>query len=326
MGINSALGSSALLPAGLGFRNVIINGGFDVWQRGTSATIPSTVGTAFQADRWSAYRGVGGSTQSRVSADLDGFQYALRLQRNSGDTSTSQIYVGTSMETSSATKLANKTVTVSFYARAGANYSAAANYIRLLVLTGTGTEANGVYAGYTNPNQVINTTAPTLTTSWQRFTYSAVMPSVVTQLCVQLSYVPSGTAGAADYVDITGVQLEQNYQPTPFEQRPIGIELYLCMRYFQKVTMPSMAVFSNSSATSGITTVNGYFIQPMRIAPAIANTTGTLLNISANTTSTQTVNIDSETTTKYRFYPNGTSLSVIYMLFGLPELEVSAEL
>ena len=37
-----------------------------------------------------------------------------------------------------------------------------------------------------------------------------------------------------NYWQITGVQLEANYQPTPFEQRPIGLELSLCQRYYEK--------------------------------------------------------------------------------------------
>jgi hypothetical protein len=40
----------------------------------------------------------------------------------------------------------------------------------------------------------------------------------------------AGTSGAT--WQITGVQLEQNLQPTPFEQRPIGVELALCQRYY----------------------------------------------------------------------------------------------
>jgi len=233
MGINSALGSSALLPAGLGFRNVIINGGFDVWQRGTSAAFTASASSSFLADRWSVYRGTTGAdaTQSRISAGLDGFQYALRMQRNSGTTGTNKMYIGTSLETSTATKLANKPVVLSFYARAGANYSSASNVLEVLLSSGTGTEANGVHVNFTGSTSVINTNA-TLTTSYQRFTYYGVMPATSSQLLVQLSFTPSGTAGAADYVDITGVQLEQNYQPTPFEQRPIGTELSLCQRYY----------------------------------------------------------------------------------------------
>jgi hypothetical protein len=74
----------------------------------------------------------------------------------------------------------------------------------------------------------------TLTTSWQRFSYSAVVGSSAVTLGTIFSYDPTGTAGAADNFEITGVQVEQNYQPTPFEQRPIGTELALCQRYFVK--------------------------------------------------------------------------------------------
>jgi len=41
-----------------------------------------------------------------------------------------------------------------------------------------------------------------------------------------------GTSGATWYV--TGVQLEQSSTATDFERRPIGTELALCQRYFQK--------------------------------------------------------------------------------------------
>jgi hypothetical protein len=47
MAISSALGSSALLPAGLGFRNVLINGDFKVWQRGTSTAFTATASTTY---------------------------------------------------------------------------------------------------------------------------------------------------------------------------------------------------------------------------------------------------------------------------------------
>ena len=280
MAISSVLGSSALLPAGLGFRNIVINGGFDVWQRGTTAAIPSSVGTSYLADRWSAYRPAVGSTQSRVTAGLDGFQYALRIQRDSGNTGTGVIYVNQSFETSTMVKLANKQVTLSFYARAGANYSSASSLFNARVVAGTGTEANIIFTGVTGSTEPVTTT-PTLTTSWQRFTATGLIPSGTNGGGVYFYFTPVGTAGANDYVDITGVQLEQNYQPTPFEQRPIGVELELCQRYFQ-ISDAAIAGY----ATGGLQPAS-YFktIVTMRTTPTITVVTAPTYTNSSGLTS-----------------------------------------
>jgi hypothetical protein len=58
----------------------------------------------------------------------------------------------------------------------------------------------------------------------------------------------AANSGATFY--LTGVQLEQNLQPTPFEQRPIGVELDLCFRYFQRMVDPAgSGVNSNGNAS-----------------------------------------------------------------------------
>ena len=267
MAISSALGSSALLPAGLGFRNLLINGEFRINQR-AYASASNLASGSYGFDRWK-------STFTNTTLTFTSAPQGQQVTINSGG-SIEQV-------------IERANITAGTY-----------------VLSWEGTATGRVYNTAATP---------------PAYAASPIIVTLDGLANVEVEFTASGGTQT-----LWKQQLEQNRQPTPFEQRPIGIELYLCMRYFQKVTMPSMAVFSNTSATSGVTTVNGYFIQPMRIAPAIANTTGTLVNISANTSSTQTVNIDSETTTKYRFYPSGTSTSVIYMLFGLPELEVSAEL
>lgn len=48
-------------------------------------------------------------------------------------------------------------------------------------------------------------------------------------------------AATNNYWQITGVQLEANTQPTPFEQRPISLELALCQRYYQRMSGPSQS-------------------------------------------------------------------------------------
>lgn len=273
MAISSGLGSSALLPAGLGFRNLIINGDFKIWQRGTSATtITKTASSSFLADRWSAYRFLVGCTQSQVTSGLDGFQYAMRLQRTAGGASTNNVFIGQSFETVNIIPLGNKQITFSFYARAGSDYSAVANAFRLRVFAGTGTECNVVYVTPTNVSTPVDTTV-TLTTGWQRFYGSGTVPAGTTQLGCQFEWTPTGTAGTNDYVDITGVQLEANSQPTPFEQRPIGVEDFLCKRYYQ--------IWSNSSNTNFMTIGSSLYSTPMSLSVPMRTLNSTSTNFVA---------------------------------------------
>jgi hypothetical protein len=276
MGISSSLGSSALLPAGLGFRNVLINGDFRVWQRGTSFTVTS--GSPYTADRWCVtLGGAANFSVSRQTASLDGFQYCLRLQRTAANTNTSALYLSQPVETVNSIPLANKQITFSFYARAGANFSAASSALNVRIVTGTGTDGNYLVATLTGQAFQLDTTA-TLTTSWQRFTYSVLVPSGVNQIQPVFFYTPVGTAGAADNFDVTGVQLEQNLQPTPFEQRPIGVELALCQRYFWRHTSRTNDGAVGAGVVYAATTVLASLLFPVpsrTTAPTVTASSGT---------------------------------------------------
>jgi hypothetical protein len=88
-------------------------------------------------------------------------------------------------------------------------------------------------------------------------------------------------AATSNYWQITGVQLEANPQPTPFEQRPIGVELALCQRYYEKsyasTTAPGTATYdrlvtmtgSAGSATTGEIIGNYYWAAVKRVAPTV---------------------------------------------------------
>lgn len=285
MGISSSLGSSALLPAGLGFRNVLINGDFKVWQRVTSKAMATGAGTGYIADRWTAARAAyaAGGTVSRQTASLDGFQYCSRVQRDSGNTSAALNYYFQTLESVTSIPLANKPVVYSFYIRAGANFSGS---IVAKLYSGTATDQiNYPDSAITGSATVISSTL-SLTTSWQRVTLFGNVGATATQLFAGFEWTPSGTAGAADYYEITGVQLEQNYQPTPFEQRPIGVELALCQRYYEKSYTQSVSI--GTATQNGSITVfynasygacSGFqFKQTKRAAPTItlyAPATGT---------------------------------------------------
>jgi len=254
-------------------KNGVLNSNFSIWQRGTSVACSST---AYAADRWQAYRTVAGATVSRQvtndTTNLPFIQYCARVQRDSGNTSTTAIFLGQSFETVNSIPYVGKTVTISFYARAGANYSSASNALTVYVSSGTGTDQN-VLTSYTGANNFINQTA-TLTTTWQRFSYSGTVPTTATELGTYFFYTPVGTAGANDYYEITGVQIEiassaSAYSPaTPTQQA----ELAACQRYFFKLGGEISAQWTIRQGGYYDANYIGFYCpypQPMRTAPSI---------------------------------------------------------
>jgi len=213
--------------------NGIINGGFDIWQRGTS--IANTATYVYSADRWQC-GGSAAQTTSRQASSLTGIQYCARVQRNSGSTSTTVVAINVSMESADSYRFAGQTITFSFWARVGANYSNSTSVLGAYLQFGTGTDQNA-NSGYTGATAIINQT-PTVTTSWQRFQYTAAVSSTATEIAASFYYTPTGTAGANDYFEVTGVQLELGSIATNFKRAggTIQGELAACQRYYFRNT------------------------------------------------------------------------------------------
>ena len=250
-----------------GMRNVLINGDFRVWQRGTP-----TIGYAYSSDRWLAYQAAAVNTISRQSTSLNGFPYCARVQRNRDATNTGATYLVQAVESINGYQFQGKTATLSFYARAGANFSSSGSALTVNIETSTGTDQSYIAAwagGVSIPS------SKTLTTSWQLFTVTGVVPATANQVAVAFVYTPTGTAGAADYFEITGVQLEVGSQATPFEQRPIGVELALCQRYYQIGRLAAAGYGIIATVDSG---AYGNFSFPtrMRATPTITELTKAL--------------------------------------------------
>jgi hypothetical protein len=214
-----------------GGRNAVINGAMNVWQRGTSfnGSFPY-----YGADRWFFARplAVAGSTLSRQASGLTGFTYCARMQRDSGNTNTSSVRIFQSLETINSLQFAGKQITVSFYVRSGANYSGGANTY-LNVRSGTGTDQQLGNTGFTGV-ATVGQLAITPTSTWTRYSVTGSVSSSATQVGFDISYTPTGTAGANDYIEITGVQLEAGAVATPFEFEDYGTTLAKCQRYYQK--------------------------------------------------------------------------------------------
>lgn len=279
--INSTNGTINLLTSSTlssqAGKNAIINGGMDIWQRGTS--IAGTSGIPHTADRWQVTRvGATGYTITRQSSGstLPEIQYCLRAQRDSGNTNTTLLGAFYSVESVNSIPFAGKATTLSFYVRKGANYSGGALTVEFS--QGTGTDQNIISGGFTGKTNV-GSSSVTLTTSWQRVTITGTVATTTTQLGLQFYYTPTGTAGAADYFELTGVQVEYGSVATSFSRAggTIQGELAACQRYYY------LANADNPTGVLGLGTYNqnseaiGFVSFPvsMRIAPTASAASGT---------------------------------------------------
>jgi len=223
-------------------RNVVINGNFDIWQRGSSFTSASYYQD--YADRWmgDAHNSGGNTISQQTATASEPFNKFLRFQRDSGQSVTGARRVGTVFESVDSWPLAGKEVTLSWYCRKGANYGGSNDILAANLFTGTGTDetmSNGLGSAWTG--FATGSTNATMTTSWQRFTHTATLSATATQVGINfVTSAATGTAGAADYFDISGVQLEIGGIATPLEQLPIVDILARCQRYYEKVTNGSV--------------------------------------------------------------------------------------
>jgi hypothetical protein len=236
---DSSTSTGLRYTAGTVQANPVLNSAMQNWQRGTSTSLTASNAYTYVADRWATSTGANQAcTISRqVTGDttnLPFIQYALRYQRNSGQTGTTGLNLSQNFETVNSVAFAGKSITMSFYARAGANYSAASSALSVFLATGTGTDQNQQTTGYSGQALPINGSTAILTTTWQRFTFSATIGATATELCPIFQFTPVGTAGANDYYEITGVQIDIGSVALPFRTYAGTLqgELSACQRYY----------------------------------------------------------------------------------------------
>jgi hypothetical protein len=301
--------ASLAAPAGVGGpqlalpRNVIDGGDFTTnpWQRGSSFTgIASTL--TYTADRFFAVGGAASSiaVSQVAAAGVPGFAQALQFGRAGGNAGTAVISLGQVVESLDSIRLQGQTVTLSFWAQAGANWSPANGVLNVLLASGTGINQSaasltaGAWTGYTpltltpqqnlspntSPGAAVLTPAANIaqqiTAGWQRYSFTAAVPAACTQLGVMFNASPAGVAGAADYVQLTGVQLEPGAQATPFEHRDIELELALAQRYFFSIPEPAPGVIVGAGMVAGAASEIIFIPLPvqMRAAPTVTVSAG----------------------------------------------------
>ena len=273
--------------------NGVLNSAMQIWQRGTSIT-GTTAGT-YSADRWFTYRGAStaGYTTTRQATNdttnLPNIQYCARLQRDSGNTSTQFLALAQSFETINSIPFVGKTVTLSFYARRGANFSPTSNLFDAFIFYGTGTDQS-VASGYTGVGNIPQT-GLTATTTWQRFSFTGTIPTTATEIAPYISFTPTGTAGANDYLEVTGVMLEVASTATAFHtnQPTLAMELAACQRYF--ISNGQVITWQGNVTNAQLYIQTVTFPVQMRTAPTITPTSYSASNFNSATLGSGTITV-----------------------------------
>ena len=283
------------------FKNRLINGATGIWQRGTSFTSVGNGVSApqYTADRIFGYRGSGWTANLDITQQTGFGQYqnCLRAQRTSGTSSTAVMVIGQIIESVNMYDLQGQSVTLSFNCRAGSNFSGGTLAPQIYFSTAANqTSASLAIGTWTGSTSVGTTITPTTTAT--QYTFTAAVPSNALSMGVIFVWTPSGTAGANDFLEFAGIQLEKGSTATSFDYRPYGTELALCQRYYQRFTANTtgspgdggVATFANWSGNSGY--AGFVFPVQMRAAPTGSSSGGSTFTYLSNGAARNPVTLD----------------------------------
>ena len=264
-------------------RNYIINGDFDVWQRGTSFTISSAGPGEYTADRWK-FEG------NNFSGSLTRQSFAT----NQTDVPNCPAYYARWINTTTMPagqkvqflqpielkpngfKLANQEVTFSCWLKSVSGTIPDGN-IKLI-------KESAVYPS-----------VGAIGTTWTKFTHTWTVWNS-NQGYMWIGFECPATYSLTNGLDIAHCQLEIGDTATPFENKTYGQELFACQRYWQRVKENWWAYATSTSVIDSFV----QFIPDMRAAPSVtlddntptfqkvnvANVTGSSSSITASSLNT----------------------------------------
>jgi len=283
-----------------GLRNKIINGNMGIFQRGTTAV---TVAGYGPADRW-ANAAVGDTFSTTQGAfvsgdtlyDTGGAQYFTQIAVTSVAAVGNYFIFEHRIE--DVRLLAGQTVTVSFWAKAASGTPSIGLSIDQFFGSGGSPSTSVLGAGQ----------AQAITTTWTKYSKTFNVASIngkTIGTTANTSYTGilfwldagstydsrSGTIGqSSKTVSIAQVQLEVGPVATPFEQRPIGMELALCQRYYEVIG------FISTATNPAFTTIR--YVVTKRSIPFSLTVTGSSIATATlnNRSSTSYFSIDGNAT------------------------------
>ena len=207
-----------------GRRNILINGDFQVWQRGTTGTV-----NTYTCDRWKGWGYQQSVTRQQAeNATSNTGRFALRNAHNDA-TSNQFSAIAQTLETNDTAKVRGKKLTFSIDVKKG---SAFTGTLFLQIVTRTDSEAD-MNSG-TRQVLVSEDISSSLTTSLQRFTVTTSSAVAQNALTLGVNVYHGGTSGtdANNFFQVERAQLEIGETATDFENIPFAETFSLCQRYY----------------------------------------------------------------------------------------------
>ena len=255
-------------------RNRIINGDMRVAQRGT-ASIGGNGG--FTLDRWRFYSPGSFLLWNQYTGELPTSQlgYYLALTGEAGNTG--EISLEQRIEAANSMDLAGETVTVSYWV-----------YQTTGTTTGAYAAINYATAGVDDftappPSPTVGSTVSVATATWVRYSSQIVVPSAgVNGLSIALYPLGGTPLLGSQTCLIYGVQLELGSVATPFEQRPYGMELALCQRYYEYI--PDVGTYGYVTGSSAFLSATCAFKVSKHNLPTLSYANESFVNSTPYTT------------------------------------------
>lgn len=211
--------------------NYIINGAFDIWQRGTGAF----ASTGYTADRWLHIPGSGATSSVSMgtftASDSLPFAdtYNLVWTRSVAGSAVSVLC----QRIENARTLAGKTVTLTFWASATV---ATSIQVAIQQYFGTGGSPSGL-------TQTAMQTAAIGTSGLAKYSYTFTLPTVIGKtfgtnnnhaLIVVLNWPVASANASITLSHVSLMEGDRTADANPFPARHFQQELALCQRYFEK--------------------------------------------------------------------------------------------
>ena len=211
-----------------GRKNLIINGGLQIWQRGTSISANYS-SRPYTADMFRIYNVNSGSgaTFSR-STDVPSNEFTYSLKRDTtGYNGHSEINIPIELNRTGSESpfVPGETYTFSFWVKGDGADTSWINGARARWssgLTGGTYITTKLIKGYSGSG------------NWEKVIYEFVITPSVLSTATYLSILIGRNRSHVGVNYWTGFQLERGRNATEFEQRSDGEELALCQRYYEK--------------------------------------------------------------------------------------------